>query len=334
MLAYIEFFLRCLFKTVALSFAKRYALVHVHNMPDFYVFCALLPKLMGAKLLLDIHDPMPNTFASKFNSGENGLYFKILLWQERLSAAFADQVLTVHEPVKEYVLVKQHKLRADAIEVVANFPDDVLFALRQPAQPDGRLRLVFHGTILERCGLRNAMLALAGMRHQDRVTVKIIGEGDFSEQLKDLIATHNLSATVHFDNRMYPVREIPALLADCNVGLVPLEISSITNYVLPLKLLEYLCLGMPSITVRNAAIGYYFGEDDCFFYEPHDPESLRVILDRLAASPDLIAHYQQRAVALRGKFLWSNEKEKYIAMLRRLTDQSPQVLSKSSREIL
>ena len=38
-------------------------------------------------------------------------------------------------------------------------------------------------------GLRNVMLALAGMRHQDRVTVKIIGEGDFSEQLKDLIRT-------------------------------------------------------------------------------------------------------------------------------------------------
>src|SRR3990170_566396 len=324
MLSYLEFFVRCFFKTVRLQFGKRYAAVHVNNMPDFFVFCALLPKLMGAKVLLDIHDPMPNTFASKFKSGENGFFFKILLWQEKLSAAFADQVLTVHEPVKEYVLVKQHKLRADAIEVVANFPDDELFALRKPVQPDGRLRLVFHGTILERCGLRNAMLALAGMRHQDRVSVRIIGEGDFSEQLKDLIRTHELSAIVHFDNRMYPLSEIPALLADCNLGLVPLEISSITNYVLPLKLLEYLCLGMPSVTVRNAAIGYYFGEDECLFYDPNDPESLRLILDRLAGTPDLLAHYQQRALALRGKFLWSNEKQKYIAVLRRLTNRAPE----------
>ena len=78
----------------------------MNNIPDFFVFCALLPKLMGAKVLLDIHDPMPNTFASKFKSGENGFFFKLLLWQERLSAAFADQVLTVHDPVKEYVLVE------------------------------------------------------------------------------------------------------------------------------------------------------------------------------------------------------------------------------------
>ena len=89
MLAYLVFFLRCLFKTSALHFRRRYAAVHVNNMPDFFVFCALVPKLMGAKVLLDIHDPMPKTFASKFKSGENGLAYKLLLWQEKLSAAFA-----------------------------------------------------------------------------------------------------------------------------------------------------------------------------------------------------------------------------------------------------
>ena len=325
MLSYLEFFLRCFFKTASLQIQKRYAAVHVNNMPDFFVYCALLPKLMGAKVLLDIHDPMPNTFASKFKSGERSFFFKILLWQEKLSAAFVDQILTVHEPVKEYVLVKQHKLPASTIEVIANFPDDKLFTARKPAQPDGRLRLVFHGTILERCGLRNVMLALAGMHHQDRVTVRIIGEGDFSEKLKELIDSLKLGAIVHFDNRMYPVEEIPALLGDCNLGLVPLQISSITNYVLPLKLLEYLCLGMPSITVRNTAIGYYFGEDDCPFYEPNDPESLRTILDRLAADPDLLAHYQRRAAELRNNFLWSNEKQKYIDILARLTKRTPPV---------
>ena len=53
---------------------------------------------------------MPNTFASKFKSGENGLIFRLLLLQERLSAWFADQIITVHDPVKDLVLVKQHGL--------------------------------------------------------------------------------------------------------------------------------------------------------------------------------------------------------------------------------
>jgi glycosyltransferase involved in cell wall biosynthesis len=331
MMSYLEFFLRCFFKTASLQFRKRYAAVHVHNMPDFFVFCALIPKMMGAKVLLDIHDPMPNTFASKFKSGENSLGFRLLLWQEKLSAAFADQVLTVHEPVKQDILVKQHGIRAEAIEVVANFPDDTLFALRTPTETDGKLRLAFHGTVLERLGLRNVMLALAGMRNQDRISVKIIGEGDFSEELQKLIYELKLNDIVQFDNRMYPLREIPSLLADRNLGLVPLHISSITNYVLPLKLLEYLSLGMPSVTVRNAAIGYYFREDDCLFYDPGNPQSLSLILDRLAEDPDLLTRYQQRALTLRSRFLWSNERQKYIALLRRLTRQEPLVTGNAPR---
>ncbi len=318
--SYLHFFWRCLFKITWLQLRKRYRVVHVNNMPDFFVFCALLPRLMGAKVLLDIHDPMPNTFASKFKSGEKGLIFKVLLWQERISASFAHKVLTVHDPLREYILVRQHHLNPESIHVIANFADDELFCLRDSAPLDGRLRLAFHGSILERYGLRNAMLALAKMRHQDRITVEIIGEGDFSDQLKSLISSLGLSAIVHFDNRMYPLDEIPKRLAGCNLGFVPLEVSSITNYALPLKLLEYLSLGIPSITVRNAAIGYYFGEDDCLFYAPNDPDSLRSVLDRVAEKPALISHYQKRAVVLRERFLWSREKQKYITLLHNLTN--------------
>ena len=35
---------------------KPYDIVHVHSVPDFEVFAALIPKLSGAKIILDIHD--------------------------------------------------------------------------------------------------------------------------------------------------------------------------------------------------------------------------------------------------------------------------------------
>ncbi len=322
--SYLAFFVRCFAKATALQVAKRYRVVHVNNMPDFFVFCALVPKLMGARIILDIHDPMPNTFASKFKSGEASLAFKLLLWQERISAWFADRVITVHEPVKEHVLVKQHGLRADSVHVIANFADDKLFTLQPPPRASG-LRLAFHGTILERYGLRDAMVALSGMKHRDRVSLKIIGEGDFSEPLKELISSLGLTDIVQFDNRMYPVTDMPRMLADCNVGLVPLEISSITNYGLPLKLLEYLMLGMPSVTVRNVAIGHYFGDDDCLFYEPGNPVSLREVLDRLAGDPALVTRYRDRAASLREKFAWSGERRKYVALLGELSGQTNRI---------
>jgi glycosyltransferase involved in cell wall biosynthesis len=319
LLAYLGFFIRCFFKSARLSLQKSYAVVHVNNMPDFLVFCTLIPKLMGAKILLDIHDPMPNTFASKFKSGEKGFFFKLLLWQEKLSAWYSDRVLTVHDPVKDLVLVK-HGLPPDSIQVIANFADDQVFTLNPDYRADGKLRLIFHGTILERYGLRTLVQALARVRNKDKMSVKIIGEGDFSNEFKGLIASAGLESFVHFDNRFYPMHDIPRIISDANIGLVPLEISSMTNYALPLKMLEYISLGLPVITVRNAAISYYFGESDCFYYHPGDPESLRLVLDRVAEDPALLMQYHQKAVLLREKFGWSHEKKKYISLLRELSN--------------
>src|SRR5882672_7503929 len=86
----------CVIATVRLSWRhlfKPYDLVHVHNIPDFLVFAAWLPKMTGAKVILDIHDIVPEFYASKFNEAEDGVWFKSLRAVERCSAAFADHVI-------------------------------------------------------------------------------------------------------------------------------------------------------------------------------------------------------------------------------------------------
>jgi glycosyltransferase involved in cell wall biosynthesis len=305
---YGEFFLRCLFKTTVFFFRRRYRVIHVNNMPDFLVFTTIIPRMFGTKVILDIHDPMPNTFASKFKGHENGFFYRILLWQERLSAWYCSKVITVHHPVKDGILVK-HGLPADSIEVIANFADQKLFPLRTSFSRNHKTRFVFHGTILERSGLRKLMNALTRVRHADRVSVKIIGEGDFSDTLKEMIRSMQLSHIVDFDNRSYPTHSISEQLNDCDVGLVPLEISSVTNYALPLKLLEYISLGLPILSVRNSAISYYFGDD---------PQSLSAALDQIVENPDLLCRYRKRSLALRDQFSWASEKTKYVELLHRL----------------
>jgi len=314
---YVKFFLRCLFKTTVLFFRRRYRVIHVNNMPDFLVFTTVIPRLFGTKVILDIHDPMPNTFASKFKGREEGFFYRVLLWQERLSAWYCSKVITVHHPVKDGILTK-HGLTADSIEVIANFADQKLFPLRTSFTTDHKIRFAFHGTILERSGLRMLMNALTRVNHQDRVSVKIIGEGDFSDTLKEMIQTMQLSHIVEFDNHSYPAHSIAEHLNDCDVGLVPLEISSVTNYALPLKLLEYISLGLPVLSVRNSAILYYFGEDDCMFFDWNAPQSLSAALDRIVENPELLCRYRNRSLVLRDRFSWAGEKTKYVALLHQL----------------
>jgi glycosyltransferase involved in cell wall biosynthesis len=317
LLAYLTFFLRCLIKTTTLFVSRRYSVIHVNNMPDFLVFSTVIPWLFGSKIILDIHDPMPNTFASKFKSRENGLFYRLLLLQERISAMYSSQVVTVHDPVKYGILV-EHGLKPAAVEVVANFADEKLFPLRHSFDVKYPIRFVFHGTILERSGLRILIDALDRTKHRDDMSVKIIGEGDFSDRLRKLIVDLKLDNIVQFENRSYPAHEIAEHINDCQVGLAPLEISSVTDYALPLKLLEYISLGLPVVVVRNKAIKYYFGEEDCMFFDWDNPQSLADVFDKIVENPEILQHYRARSISLRDRFSWSGEKQKYIELLDRL----------------
>jgi len=63
------------------------------NVPDFLVFAAWYPKLTGAKIILDIHDLVPEFYASKFGAGRYSLAILALKAIERVSASFADHVI-------------------------------------------------------------------------------------------------------------------------------------------------------------------------------------------------------------------------------------------------
>jgi glycosyltransferase involved in cell wall biosynthesis len=317
-LAYATFFLRCLAAAARRFRSRRYRIVHVNNMPDILVFAALVPKLFGSKVILDIHDPMPETFGAKYATRGGGRLYRLLLLMERLSVAFADRTVTVNDPVRDGILIKRGGYRPEQIGVIANFADDRLFAPATYPAIQGRTRFVFHGTILERYGLRTLVAAVAAMQHRDRIHIRLIGEGDFSETLKRLIAEHGLAEAIEFDNRMYPLREIPRRLADCHAGLVPLDITPISDFALPLKLIEYTCLGLPSVTVTSTAITHYLKPDECLFFPPGDVTALAGLLDRIAQNPDCLTEYRRRLPAAQRRMSWSREKQKYVAMLREL----------------
>jgi len=316
---YMRFFTVCILRSTRLFCSKYYKVVHVHNMPDALVFSAIVPKLFGAKIILDIHDPMPETYGSKFRTLSSNLVSRLLLLQEKLSVAFADQIVTVSDPVKDGILVI-HGYRSEQIAVVANFADDNLFKPLDPPATDGVIRFVFHGTILERNGLRTLVEAVALVRNRERIRVRIIGEGDFSATLWGLIRDYGVNDIIEFVNHAYPLHEIPQRLSDCHVGLVPLNIgtSAVANFALPLKLVEYTCLGLPSISIRNAAIEYYFQPDECMFFESGDAVLLAKIMQQIVDNPDVLMRYRIGLARVRERLLWSKEKAKYVSMLKNL----------------
>jgi hypothetical protein len=60
------------------SLRRQYDLVYVHNMPDILVLSAMLPKLLGAKVILDQHDPMPELMKTIFNMEEKNFSVRLI----------------------------------------------------------------------------------------------------------------------------------------------------------------------------------------------------------------------------------------------------------------
>ena len=174
------------------------------------------------------------------------------------------------------------------------------------------------------------MLALAQIPDRSRIRVRIVGEGDYSDGLRKLIAAHRLEETVEFDNRLYPLREIPRVLSDCHVGLVPLDVTPISDFALPLKLIEYTCLGLPSITVSTTAITHYLRPDECMMYTPGDVTGLSRLIEGTVKDPDRLAGYRAKLGQARERMSWSRERFKYMALLDGLVTEKGDASSKRS----
>ncbi|HEV3410223.1 MAG TPA: glycosyltransferase, partial [Chthoniobacterales bacterium] len=127
---YSAFILSCFAHLTLRAFSRRYDFVHVHNMPDVLVFAALLPKLLGAKIILDLHDPMPELMQTIFKLPEDSANVRLLKRLEKWSIAFADLVLTVNLACKK--IYSSRSCPPEKIQVILNSPDDVIFPYEPP----------------------------------------------------------------------------------------------------------------------------------------------------------------------------------------------------------
>ena len=100
-------------------------MVHVHNVPDFLVFSAAFPKWKGVPVILDIHDLLPEFYASKFKVSHNSFLFKLLTFVERCSAAFATHVIIANHLWRDRLAARSS--RAEKCSVVRNHPDLDIF---------------------------------------------------------------------------------------------------------------------------------------------------------------------------------------------------------------
>lgn len=320
---YAAIFLLASWELALLSLSRRPAVVQVNNPPDFLVFAGLVPKLFGAKLVLDLHEPMPELLASIQSLDAGAPRVRILKWIERLSTRFADAVVTVSEICRQRFASRGTP--AGKITVVKNVSDLALFDAARFANAEARTpagagpRLVYHGTLVHRYGVDLAVRALARVRERlPGASLAVYGRGEELEDLTRLARDLGIADHVHFGGQV-DLPSIPEKIARADLGIVPNRRDIFMDLVLPTKLFEYIAMEKPVVVAATAAVLEHFGREDLFLFEPGDEAGLvRTILE---ASEDPVAA-RARARRLRercARETWAVEKEILLGLHERLS---------------
>jgi glycosyltransferase involved in cell wall biosynthesis len=261
------------------SFRRRYHLIHVHNMPDVLVFSALVPKILGAKVILDLHDPMPELMLTIFKLPPESFSVRMLKRLEKWSTDFANVVLTVNLASKR--IYSSRSCVPEKIRVVMNSPNEDVFQFRLPSptvpngKPGGNFTIMYHGSLLQRNGFDLAVKALETVRKSiPGATLVVCGERTpFFDSVMAFVGQRGLQGAVNYLG-MKKTEQIAEAIDRCDLGIIPNHRNIFTEMNTPTRIFEYLSRGKPVITPRARGIQDYFGDHDLIYFELGDADDL------------------------------------------------------------
>ena len=298
---------------------RRYDLVQVATVPDFLGFAALPEKLAGVPLLLDLHEDMPEFFRDRFSAPALRPLMPLVSGVSRASAAIADELITVHEPLRRLSIARG--VPAGKIDVVMNSADQRLFdPSRHPRRrfmADGTLRLVHHSNLQRIYGLDIAIRGLATLPSDLDWRLDVYGDGPWRGPVEAATADTGTTGRVTLHGRVL-IDELPALLAGADIGLVPSLPEPYLQYSLSTKLLEYAAMGVPAIASDLATVRHHFTDAALRFVPGGDAAALASAVLGLAADPEGTV-----AMGLEGRrqaaaYDWEHQKARYLAVVDRL----------------
>jgi len=311
---YACFFMLAMMRLCFMQVVRPYQVVQVHNIPDFLVFAAWLPKLLGAKVFLDIRDPMPESLMVKYGLRDEHPLVSLVKLEERISARFSDTIICATK--EQRGLLEGRGLPPSNMIVMMNLPDEEVFGGpigngRRRARPE----IVFHGTLAERMGVDLAVEAVGIVREEiPDILFRIYGGGELLPRLREVTEEYGLGEHVFLSGRFHPVQEIPGLIRSAFAGIVPNRRNRATDMMLPVKLLEYVALDIPVIAPRLPTIMSYFSEEMISYFDPGEVDDLARVILEVYENPAMARRKARNAATFLRHHNWKMERNRYLAI--------------------
>ncbi len=321
---YLAFLLLASVVVGFLHIRRRFDVVQVHNLPDFLILAGLVPKLLGARLVLDFHEPLPELCVTKLGARPHGRLFRLAEVVQRSCAKPADAVLAVTNLMKASLVSRG--IPGDKVTVVHVTADgELLQSLERAAAGkagEGTFDLVSHGTISRGRGLDTMIRAVCKIRVEvPSIRLHILGDGEYLQTLRALVAELGVEDCVSLPG-FVSYEEMVNSVATADLGLVGLEKNAYSDLVLTNKMFDFFALGRPVVIDRTAAVEHYFGSAGIPMHESGDVDGLvRIILD-LHKHPEKRRALERVSRSLQRQHNWETEQLTYLGLLDSLTNRS------------
>lgn len=320
---YFYFFMWAFWKVSVLNLTKRYRIVHVHNMPDFLVFTSIVPKIFGAKVILDLHDPMPELFTSIFKTSQQSKMYKILLKIEKLSIWYSDAVLTPNISFKNIFISRS--CSSEKVNIIMNSPDENVFKYFDNTNRDEPIAsnyvLMYHGAIIEQHGLDIGLKAVALLKDRiPNIKLIIFGDGNYLPYAKKIIDEQNLKGFVEIKGSVIN-DEIAKFIPQIDLGIIPNRSNLFTQLNFPVRIFEYITYKKAVVVPRTQGIKDYFDENAIYFFEPGNIQDLSETIYRIYQSKNEVQQVINKSYDVYRQYTWRSQKENLIKLVTELVNK-------------
>jgi glycosyltransferase involved in cell wall biosynthesis len=309
-----------MFLAGALHLRRRYDVVQANSLPDSVVFAALVPRLLGARVLLDLHECMPEYFATKFETSLMHPGVRFIAFVEQMSIRFATFVITCTQQMRETFISRG--AQAERLSVVLNSADEDIF---DPTRHPRRFRrpdefvLICHGAIEENYGLDTIVRAVALLKNRiPGLRLDIYGDGSYRPILQGLVRDLGVTGQVRLSDSWIPIAEVPAAIANADVGIVAVKRDAFRDLTLCNKMYDFLVMGVPAIVSRTRAVEAYYGDSSFELFTSENEHDLARAILRLYAEPETCARLAEHAVEVNEPYRWKHQREIYQDVIERL----------------
>ncbi len=317
---YVSFATLAFFAATSSWLRHRHRVVYVVGIPNFIVLSALVPRLGGARVFLDMRDPLPEFLQAKYALPADAPLIQALRAEERISARFASRVITVVPSMAE---LYTRSVPAEKIDIVMNAPDPRVFSTDIVApgarDPDDRTML-YTGTVAERYGVDLAVRALARLRDDvPGIRLLIVTKNAREEGVagaRALAAREGVSERVIVEGPL-PLAQMPAIVRTSWVGVQPNRADPLMEHSLSQKVLEWVRLGLPVVCGRTRALLDVFSEDDLLYHAPGDVEEMCARLLEAHRDPEGLATRAVRARLASDKVSYDDQIAKLLELFSR-----------------